>query len=61
LRKDGYVRVRVNGEMMMLEDDIVLDKNKKHIIDVVVDRIVKADDSTSRFYDSLETAVKLSN
>ena len=61
LRKDGYVRVRVNGEMMMLEDDIVLDKNKKHMIDVVVDRIVKAEDSTSRFYDSLETAVKLSN
>ena len=61
LRKEGYVRVRVNGDMMMLEEDIILDKNKKHTIDVVVDRIVKASDSTSRFYDSLETAVKLAN
>ncbi len=59
LRKEGYVRVRVNGESKMLEDEITLEKNKKHTIDVIVDRIVKQADSTSRLYDSLENALKL--
>ena len=59
LRKEGYVRVRVNGENRLLEDEITLEKNKKHSIDVVVDRIVKQADSTSRLYDSLESALKL--
>ncbi|TFG83209.1 MAG: excinuclease ABC subunit UvrA, partial [Erysipelotrichales bacterium] len=61
LRKDGYVRVRVNGEIKLLEDEIVLEKNKKHDIDVVVDRIVKQSDSASRLHDSLEVALKLAD
>ena len=40
LKKQGYVRVRVNGEMRDLDDNIDLDKNKKHTIEVVIDRIV---------------------
>ena len=58
MRKEGFVRVRVNGEVKMLEDEIDLDKNKKHDIDVIVDRIVKRDDSASRLHDSLEIAIK---
>lgn len=61
LRKDGFIRVRVNGEIKLLEDDIVLEKNKRHDIDIVVDRIVKQADSVSRLHDSLETALKWAN
>lgn len=60
LRKDGYIRVRIDGELKLLEDVEALEKNKKHNIDVVVDRIVKSDDR-SRLHDSLETALKLSD
>lgn len=60
LRKEGYIRVRVDGEMKLLEDVEALEKNKKHNIDVVVDRIVKGNDR-SRLHDSLETALKLSD
>ena len=60
LRKEGYIRVRVDGEMKLLEDVESLEKNKKHNIDVVVDRIVKGSDR-SRLHDSLETALKLSD
>ena len=59
LMKDGFVRVQVDGENMLLEDEIILDKNKKHNIDVVVDRIVKKEGYRSRLADSLETALKL--
>ena len=59
LMKDGFVRVQVDGESMLLEDEIILDKNKKHNIDVVVDRIVKKEGYRSRLADSLETALKL--
>lgn len=59
LLKDGYLRVKVNGEMRMLDEEIILDKNKKHNIDVVVDRIIKKDGYRSRLIDSLETALKL--
>lgn len=58
MRKEGFVRARVNGEVLMLEDEIDLDKNKKHDIDVIIDRIVKRDDSQSRLHDSLEIAIK---
>lgn len=62
LLKDGYVRVRVDGEILLLEDENVLDKNKRHDIDVLVDRIVKRENfDRSRLADSLETAVKLSD
>ena len=40
IRKDGYVRVRINGEMMELSEEIKLDRNKKHTIEVVVDRLI---------------------
>jgi len=60
-QKQGFVRVRVNGETMDLADKIELDKNKKHNIEVVVDRIVIKDDVQARLADSLETALKLAN
>lgn len=60
LQKEGYIRVRVDGVMQRLEEVQPLEKNKKHSIDVVVDRIVKSDDR-SRLHDSLETALKLSD
>ena len=61
LRKEGYIRVRVDEEIRLLEEDIVLDKNKNHNIDVIVDRIVKNENSSSRIHDSLETALKLAD
>ncbi len=61
LMKDGYIRVRVDGEVRLLEDEIVLEKNKRHDIDVIVDRIVKNPESRSRIHDSLETALSLSD
>ncbi|MEG0076772.1 excinuclease ABC subunit UvrA [Anaerorhabdus sp.] len=61
LQKDGYVRVRVDGETKLLEEEIVLEKNKKHTIEIVVDRIVKSTDSRSRLHDSLENALKQSD
>ena len=61
LRKDGYVRVRVNGEMYDLSEDINLDKNTKDKIDVVIDRIVLKEESRSRLFESIEQATKLSH
>ncbi len=61
LQKEGYVRVRVNGKVLLLEDEIVLEKNKKHTIEIVVDRIIKRSDSRSRLYDSIENALKHSD
>lgn len=61
LQKDGYVRVRIDGEIKLLEDDITLEKNNRHDIDVVVDRIVKRSDSRSRIHDSMETALSLAD
>ena len=60
LQKDGFIRVRVDGELKLLEDVEPLEKNKKHNVDVVIDRIVKSDDR-SRLHDSLETALKMSD
>ena len=59
LRKDGFVRVKVNGEMYDLSEEIELDKNKKDNIQVVVDRIVLKEDIRSRLAESIETATKL--
>jgi len=61
LRKDGYLRIYVDGEMRLLEEDIVLDKNKKHNLDIVIDRIKKNENSRSRLHDSIENALKLAN
>ncbi|MEK4239859.1 excinuclease ABC subunit UvrA [Paenibacillus sp. FSL R5-0475] len=60
ISKQGFVRVRVDGELRDLSEDIELEKNKKHTIEVVVDRIVVKDDVETRLTDSLETALKLS-
>jgi len=60
IQKQGFVRVRVNGELRELSEKIELEKNKKHSIEVVVDRIVVKPDVGSRLADSLETAIKLS-
>jgi len=60
LRKDGYVRVRVNGEMFDLSEEITLDKNKKDKIDVVIDRIALKEESRSRLFEAIEQATKLS-
>ncbi len=61
LRKEGYVRVRVNGEMYDLSEDINLEKNKKDKIDVVIDRIALKEESRSRLFEALEQATKLSH
>ena len=58
-RKKGYVRVKVDGIIYTLDEEIVLDKNKKHEISVVIDRLVRTDTMTSRLAESLETALKL--
>ena len=60
LRKEGYVRVRVNGETVDLSEDIDLEINKKDNIDVIIDRIVLKEDIRSRLAESIETAIKLS-
>lgn len=59
IKKQGYVRVRVDGEIMDLSEDIELEKNKKHSIEVVIDRIVVKEGVASRLADSLEAALKL--
>ena len=59
LRRDGYIRVRVDGVMSRLDDgDIVLAKNNKHNIDIVIDRIVLRSDNRSRIAEALELAIK---
>ena len=60
LLKDGYIRCKIDGEIVNLGEDIELVKNKKHNIDVVVDRLVIKDDIRSRLTDSIESACKLS-
>ncbi len=59
LAKQGFVRVRVDGELYEITDTPELDKNKKHTIDVVIDRIIIRADIQQRLTDSLETAMKL--
>jgi excinuclease ABC subunit A len=61
LKKEGYVRVRVNGEMHELEENIILDKNIKHNIEIVVDRIIVKDGIGKRVTDSVEKALDLAN
>ncbi len=61
LRGQGYARVRVNGQQRELTEEIELDKNKKHTIEVVVDRLVVRDTLGNRLADSLETALRLAD
>ena len=59
LRRDGFTRVKVDGEQRLLEDEIVLDKKFKHTIEVVVDRLVLKHDLRQRLTQSVETATSL--
>lgn len=59
IKKQGYVRVRVDGDMYDLGEDIELNKNKKHSIEVIIDRIIVKEGAASRLADSLESALKL--
>jgi len=59
MRREGYARARVNGKVRDLDEEIALDKHKKHTIEVVVDRLVIRPDLRRRLADSLETALRL--
>lgn len=61
MQKQGFVRARIDGEIHDLSEQIQLEKNKKHTIEIVVDRIVIKEDVASRLADSIETALKWSN
>lgn len=61
LRKEGYIRVKINNEMFDLSEDITLDKNKKTNIQVVIDRIVIKQENYSRLFEAIENATKLSH
>ena len=58
IRRDGYVRVRIDGELRDLGEEIILEKQKKHTIEIVVDRLVVRAGMESRLTDSLETALR---
>ncbi|MDN7228651.1 excinuclease ABC subunit UvrA [Planococcus liqunii] len=61
IKKQGYVRVRVNGDLVDLDDDINLDKNKKHSIEVVIDRVIMKEGIATRLSDSLESALRIAD
>ncbi|MGJ8730483.1 excinuclease ABC subunit UvrA [Listeria aquatica] len=61
IKKQGYVRIRVDGEVYDVNDEIELEKNKKHSIEIIIDRIVIKEGVHSRLYDSLESALKLAD
>ena len=61
MQKEGFVRVRIDGEMYELTDDIELDRNKKHSIDIVVDRLVVKEEIRNRLAESVETAMRHSD
>ena len=61
LREKGYTKVRVNGEILRLDEDIVLEKNKKDNIEVLVDKITVTDEERSRIFESIEMSTHLAN
>ena len=61
LRKDGFTKVRVDNEKYNLDEEIKLEKNKKHNIDVIVDRIVVSSEERSRIFEAIETCTKIGN
>lgn len=61
LRKDGYVRVVIDGKQYDLSEDIELEKNKKHTINVIIDRLVMKEEIKTRLYESIEAASKLAH
>ncbi len=60
-KKSGFVRARIDGLIVDLEDNIKLDKQKKHTIEIIIDRIIVSENVRSRLADSVETALKLSD
>ncbi|MHA8262597.1 excinuclease ABC subunit UvrA [Lactobacillaceae bacterium Melli_B3] len=61
IKREGFVRIQVDGETLDLDDKVELDKNKRHTINVVIDRIIIKDGINSRLSDSLEAALRLSD
>lgn len=61
IRKDGFVRIRLDGEIISLDEEIKIDKKKKHSLEVVVDRLVMKDGIRSRLAESIETALELAD
>jgi len=61
LRKDGFTRVKIDGEIRLLDEDIVLNKNKKHVISVVVDRLIIKKEIQRRLTDSVELTLSISD
>jgi len=61
MKKEGYVRVRVDGELRELEEEILLDKNIKHDIEIVIDRIIIKEGISKRLTDSVERALELAS
>lgn len=61
IKKEGYIRIKVDGEIYEVTDDIKLEKNKKHNIEIVVDRLIIKEGIEGRLTDSLETALKLAD
>ena len=60
-RRKGYVRAQIDGQIVSLDDEITLEKNKKHNISVVIDRLIRTDNMAVRLAESLETALKISD
>ena len=58
-RKNGYIRIRIDGEVMEIDDEIRLDKNRKHTIEIVVDRLIIREGLQKRLTDSIESALNL--
>ncbi len=61
LRKEGYIRVKIDDELYDLSENIDLDKNKKHNINVIIDRLIIKEDIRSRLYEAIENSTKLSH
>ena len=61
MQKEGFVRAIIDGELYLLDDDIKLEKNKKHNIDIIVDRLIIKEDIRNRLAESIETALKNAN
>lgn len=59
IKKEGFTRIRVNGDEYEIDDAPELDKNQKHNIDIIVDRLIMKEDIRSRLYESIETAVNM--
>ena len=59
IRKNGFVRIRINGKIFVLDDNIILDKNKKHTIEIVIDRLIVDQKVKERLTESIELALKM--